>query len=97
MLAEDLLHTLRTEDEELQADAALDHIDRARREWARKRPASLTARQALECMRFEVLVVRICAVDMEQGVGLNGDDMARLRLAIDRIETIAREVLDDRG
>lgn len=73
---------------------AIDKITRAELDYQRtnRRPSALTAREALAAMKFECLLVTICASNIALGIELTEDDYQRLLLAATRIERIATEV-----
>ncbi len=77
------------------APVALDAITSARQQWDRqqRRPAALTAREALAALQFEALLVWTAAANIRNGVELSDDDMARLTTACRWIDTICDEVL----
>ena len=52
---------------------------------------ALTAREALQALAFEALVVSLSAQNLAQGIALEAGDQARLMVAWARIETIAAE------
>lgn len=53
---------------------------------------ALNAREALQALKCEALVVSLSAQNMAQGITLEAGDLARLMVAWARIETIATEV-----
>jgi len=77
------------------ASVALDGIATARSTHARqhRRPAALTAREALAALKNEAQFVSIAAANLRHGVVLNDVDFDRLTLAIRNIDTITEEVL----
>lgn len=77
------------------SDVAFDAITHARAEWAKanRRPAALTAREALAALQFEALLVWVAASNLRTGVELSDEDYERLSAAMCRIESIADEVL----
>jgi len=76
------------------ASVALDAIVTARSTHARqhRRPAALTAREALAALQFEALFVAVAAGNVRNGVVLEDEDFNRLALAIRTIDTITGEV-----
>ena len=79
---------------ELRASVAADAVIAAHHRWREhRRPAALTAREALAAVRFEVLLVWTCAANIRAGVELADEDFARLTLACSRIEALCEEVL----
>ncbi len=79
---------------ERRADCALDVISRAQAGFARhnRRPAALTAREALAALKFEALLTWVAASNVRNGVILEDADFNRLTLAVRRIEAISAEV-----
>ena len=77
------------------ASVALDAIVTARSTYAHqhRRPAALTAREALIVLQFDAFFVSVAAANVRNGVVLNDCDFARLALAIRNIDSIAAEVL----
>lgn len=73
---------------------ALDAISAAQRQHARehRRPAALTAREALAALEFEALLVLVAAGNLRNGEPLCDDDFERLALAQRRIQTLVDEV-----
>lgn len=80
-------------DAERHAATALDAITLQRQQWHRehRRPAALTAREALAALRFEALVVFLVAQDVAAGRVPSVEDLQRLLVAMTRIDQIARE------
>lgn len=74
---------------------ALDVITTARRQHHRehRRPAALTAREALLALQFEALLVWTAAANLRAGVELTEEDFDRLLVACLRIDAITDEVL----
>lgn len=72
------------------AEAAVDLIRHAHR--AMRRPRVLTAREALQVLSFESLVVMCAAAEARHGP-LSDVDHARLVQACRRIEIVATEAL----
>lgn len=81
---------------ERRADVVIDVVNVARQQWNRdhRRPRSLTAREALSAIQFEALLVWTAAANVRNNVVLSGEDMARLTLAMQRIDTVAKEVTE---
>ena len=81
-------------DAERRAECAQDVIRRAEREHAvaHRRPAALTAREALAALNFESLVVYMAATSVANGFELTDEDHERLTLAVKRIDTLTQEV-----
>lgn len=81
-------------DAERRAECAQDAIRRSQREHAaaHRRPAALTAREALAALSFETLVVWVAAGNLANGVELSDEDRARLTLAVKRIDALSLEV-----
>jgi hypothetical protein len=52
---------------------------------------ALTAREALQAVRFEAQFVAVAAQNLAQGIALEADDLNRLLVAWARIDTIATE------
>lgn len=77
------------------AQVVLDDIGRRQRDWQRtnRRPAALTARQALVVVEAEILLVCTTLASVLSGRKLTEDDMERLALAYDRIFRIKAEVI----
>lgn len=82
-------------DADRRAAVALDAITVARRQWEReqRRPAALTAREALAALQFEALLVRVAAANVRNGVELTDQDLERLTTACRWIDIICDEVL----
>lgn len=76
------------------AGVAMDKIVVARRQHWRehRRPAALTAREALAALQFEALLVLVAAGNLRNGVNLTDEDWDRLAIAHGRIQAIADEV-----
>ena len=76
------------------ASVAMDAIATSRSTYARthRRPAALTAREALAALQFEALFVAVAAGNVRNGVVLEDEDFNRLALAIRTIDTITGEV-----
>ena len=72
------------------AGAAVDRvlIDRRKRNYAGR---ALTAREALQALAFESMLVSVAAQNLAQGMALGDADLTRLLLAWSRIDTIATE------
>jgi hypothetical protein len=81
-------------DAERRAAVAMDTITAARRrhEQEHRRPAALTAREALAAIQFEALIVWTAAANVRNGVELDDDDFDRLTLAQRRIDALTSEV-----
>lgn len=77
------------------ASVALDAIATARSTHARthRRPAALTAREALAVLQFDAFFVSVAAANVRNGVKMEDEDFDRLALAIRTIDKIAAEVL----
>lgn len=77
------------------ASVALDAIVTARSTHARqhRRPAALSAREALAALQFESLLIWTAAANVRDGVVLTDEDFDRLTLAIRNIDAITGEVL----
>lgn len=75
------------------AAVALDAVQVSRSEWHRqhRRPAALTAREALAALQFECLIVWTAAASLRAGTELQEDDFERLTLAQRRIDALAGE------
>lgn len=80
-------------DDQRGAGVALDHIHAQRTEHQRanRRPRALTAREALKALQFEALLVYVAAANVRNGVALSEGDMARLGIAVQRIDIITDE------
>ena len=76
------------------AGVAMDAITTARSTHARqhRRPAALTAREALEAVRFECLLLWTAWANLRAGFELTDDDHDRIGVAMARIEVICGEV-----
>ena len=76
------------------ASVALDAIATARSTYARqhRRPAALTAREALAALQFESLLIWTAAANLRDGVVLTDEDFDRLTLAVRHIDALAGEV-----
>lgn len=76
------------------APVVLDRISASRREWQRKnrRPAALTAREALAALQFESLLVWVAAANLRRGEVLADEDFERLTLACRHIDAVCDEV-----
>lgn len=81
-------------DAERRASVALDGITSARKQWARqnRRPAALTAREALAAVQFDALLIWTAIANIRAGAELNADDWERVTLAMQHINTIVGEV-----
>ena len=79
---------------ERRADCALDAVRRRQREHAatHRRPATLTPREALVALHFEMLVVWVSAGNLANGIELSDVDRDRLNLAAKRIDGLMQEV-----
>lgn len=80
-------------DPDRRAAVAIDKIVNEQKRWAitRRRPAALTAREALVAIQFECLVIWTAAQNIVAGVELTAEDLERLSLAQRRINTIVDE------
>ncbi|MEI2677861.1 MAG: hypothetical protein V9G29_08490 [Burkholderiaceae bacterium] len=65
-----------------------------RQRWqrAQRQPRALSAREALEALQFEAMLVWVAAQNIASGVQLTSVDMERLTLACSRIHVITDEV-----
>jgi len=81
-------------DAERRAPVALDTIRASRNAWAKKhrRPASLTAREALAAVQFDALLIWTAIANIRAGTELNADDWERVTLAMQHIDSIVGEV-----
>ena len=81
---------LREVEPDRRALVALDAVTSRRRAWQRdnRRPASLTAREALESVQFEALLLWTAWANVLDGVELTDDDHERIAIAGHRIQTI---------
>ena len=72
------------------AGAVVDRvlIDRRKRDYTSR---ALTAREALQALAFEAMLVSVAAQNLAQGMALGDADLTRLLLAWSRIDTIATE------
>ena len=72
------------------AGAVVDRvlIDRKKRDYNGR---GLTAREALQALGFETLVVAVAAQNLARGMDLSAADLTRLMVASSRIETLAAE------
>lgn len=77
------------------APVALDAIAAASKQWKRehRRPAALSAREALAAVRFEAVFVWTAAANIRSGADLDEDDFERLTIACRWIDKICAEVL----
>lgn len=80
---------------ERRAGVALDGIAVDRRQWLRqnRRPAALTAREALAAVQFEAQIIWMGMASMRAGFRLTDDHWARVTLAMRNIDTIVDEVI----
>lgn len=80
---------------ERRAPVAMDAMLAATSEWRRKhrRPAALSAREALAALSFEALLIWTAAANIRSGFGLSDDDFERLTISCRWIDTICAEVL----
>lgn len=80
-------------DPDRRAEVAIDSILIEQRRWAMKnrRPAALTAREAMAASKFECLVIWTAAQNIFAGVELTAADRERMNLAMRRIVTIFDE------
>ena len=69
---------------------ALDAVTSRRRAWQRdnRRVPSLTAREALEAMQFEALLLWTAWANVLDGVELTDDDHERIAIAGQRIQAV---------
>jgi hypothetical protein len=76
------------------ADCALDVIRKERAEWQRehRRPAALTAREALAAVRFECLLVWSYGKFVLAGNTPTHEDETRVNTALANIDEICDEV-----
>ena len=77
----------------LRAEAAVDLVRAEATAWSGRRPRSFNARQALECLEFECLLVAVAAGNMAAGVALTDEDRARLGVACGRVQVIVDEAV----
>ena len=63
-------------------------IQRRKRDYSGR---ALTAREALQALKFEALVVSLSAQNLAHGISLEPDDLIRLMVAWARIDTSAAE------
>lgn len=72
------------------AGAVVDRvlIDRRKRDYAGR---GLTAREALQALAFEAMLVSVAAQNLARGMPLGDADLTRLLVAWSRIETLAAE------
>jgi hypothetical protein len=77
------------------ADVAMDNITAQRRQWLRdnRRPRALSAREALEVLRFEALLLWVSQGNLRNGLALTDEDWERCTLAMNRIEAICDEAI----
>lgn len=75
------------------SSVALDQITAVRQKWQReqRQPKALTAREALEALHFEAMVVWVAAQNLAVGEGLTDEDRDRLTTACSRILVITEE------
>ena len=76
------------------ADVALDEVHAQQRQWHRqnRRPAALTAREALAALQFESLLLWAAWHNVHNGVEMTDDDAARINVAMANINEICDEV-----
>jgi len=76
------------------ASVALDAIATARSTHARthRRPAALTAREALAAVQFECLLIWTAIANWRAGLDLTDEDFGRITVAQNRIDAICTEV-----
>lgn len=74
-------------------EVAIDAITHSKRQWsqANRRPAALTAREALTALQFEALFVWTVAHSIETANVLGDADRDRLTLAVQRFDAICQE------
>jgi len=77
------------------ASVALDAITTARSTYARqhRRPAALSAREALAAVQFECLLIWTCMANWRAGLDLTDEDFDRITVAQNRIDAVCAEVL----
>jgi hypothetical protein len=88
-------HDFSDVDPERRARVAQDIITTQRRQFQRRqrRPAALTAREALAALQFEAMLVWTAAHNIANGNELSEADLERLTLACRWIDTIAGEAI----
>ena len=81
---------LREVEPDRRALVALDAVTSRRRAWQcdNRRPASLTAREALESVQFEALLLWTAWANVLDGVELTDDDHERIAIAGQRIQAV---------
>ena len=89
------MSTLQDVDAVRRAPVALDVVTSAKKAWLRdhRRPAALTAREALAALQFEMLFVWTCAAGLRNGVELSDADFQRLTTSCRWGDMLADEVL----
>jgi hypothetical protein len=86
---------LKDVDPERRSGVVLDEIHAHGQQWARqnRRPRSLSAREALAALQFEMTFVAVCAGNMAEGYVPTDEDRARLRLSVARVNAFADEAI----
>lgn len=87
------LDALAEAEPQLRAGSAIDMITRERRDWERRRPKALSARECLIAIEHEIYIVMDYATKMAAGDYRCTEDHERLLLAVSRISTIRGEAL----
>lgn len=82
-------------DAERRATVVLDEIETARRKWhgEQRRPRALSAREALEVMSFECLLVWAYGKRLLAGEEPSPEDEARVTTALRTIDTLVDEAI----
>lgn len=75
------------------AESAIDKITAESRAWAKKRPRTLSAREALAVLQFEATFVAVAACNLSNGKPLTAEDRQRLLVAAQRIDVLADEAI----
>lgn len=75
------------------AESAIDKITAESGAWAKKRPRTLSAREALAVLQFEATFVAVAACNLANGKPLTAEDRQRLLVAAQRIDVLADEAI----
>jgi hypothetical protein len=75
------------------AESAIDKIAVESRAWAKKRPRTLSAREALAVLQFEATFIAVAACGLANGKPLTAEDRQRLLVAAQRIDVLTDEAI----
>lgn len=75
------------------AESAIDKIAVESRAWAKKRPRTLSAREALAVLQFEATFIAVAACNLANGKPLTAEDRQRLLVAAQRFDVLADEAI----